>query len=229
MDRAFGAVAKRRHTLVGEKSLALAATLYLNKEKKEGLSELDRLRYMYIHDWEEGIAGVCKKSLAELFEKSANGTGKVSAAELARMLEESSTTPLDPVTARDAVEILFPKHRMDGKCFAFDEVDRLFYWNIRFEVPLRSYLTVGLEMGELVSAEVRNKLEAIYAAYDKDEDRVLNYFEFLQVLEEGKKKRAKWEALALYDEAKEEDGKVHFDDFLYKLLISPALKGFFDE
>ena len=141
----------------------------------------------------------------------------------------NSTTPFDPTSAQAAIRQLLPQSADPEAQFTLAEIDKLFYWKIKLEVPLRSYLKTGLELAKVVAQETRGRLEEIYAKYDRNSDRKLRYIEFIEMLDDRKKKKAKWEVLALYDEAKSKGDLVEFDDFLYNLLLNPALKSFFDE
>jgi hypothetical protein len=273
----FGNIAKHTHFLQGKRKLLALASLWLNGEEQKSLSEEDRLKYLYLHDLEEGIVQVHRRSLSELFAEYAQGRDKLTVAQLAQLLIHNSTTPFNEASARAAIRMLLPQTthlharsdatantRVGAKAeagigvgigvedkvkvedeieieseseseaeaeaeFTYAEIDKLFYWKIKMEVPLRGYLKTGLELANIVAEETRARLEEVYAKYDKNSDRKLRYIEFIEMLDDRKKKKSKWEILALYDEAKSKGGLVEFDDFLYNLLLNPALKSFFDE
>ncbi len=215
------------HILLAKKSLIVHSAVYVNGEQKNEITERDKLRNFYAFDLQEGVLAGRKTSIAGVFADYSQGKKKINNSQMSRLIEDNSATHLDPQSVKEAVELLFPEMRNETYEASFAEVERQFYWKIRFEVPLRTCFQVGAEIVRKVAHEAEAKLRRIYSDCSKDQSNRLRYAEYVEMMA-AHKKITKWEVFAIYDEIKSKDDTVLFDDFFFHILFNPTLKNFFD-
>jgi len=221
-------IATNRHLFICKRKLALYSQVYINNDISEGLNDREKMSYMFIHDLEEGVIKIKKITLAQVFQQYSNDSKFIQKQDLMKLFKENSITPFDDnSTILQAVDTIFFNHSND--VYSYEEFDNLFHKKIRQEISFEKYLTVGADIVEKISEEIKQKLSILYKRADRDCDGILTYCEFMNLFENEKKKKQKWEMVAMHEQTKGSDGSVKYEDLLYNLLVNPNMSNFFGD
>jgi len=210
------------------KQLLPYSVIRLNGEIQKEIGEFEKLKYFYIQTLINGSFLIKSRSLHDLFIEISGGKKTMPLHQFQKFIIECSEIEFDNAAAHELISMVFPDMLRENTEISLFEFDKILHKKIKFETEFSQYLIVGLKIATSLCENARQKLTSGYEKYDADKDGKLKYFEFIQFMLAANLRinKTKWEIFAGFDEVKDKEDYVSFEEFLIHGLYNPQLKGF---